>query len=123
MALNQTFVLFILYSKLQILSQRSREIISKHYISGQFSLDNGLYKEAALNFGTVLEGVLSKDLSSKSLNDLIRDYSGSADITLMNEIRKFRNKVHPKLIGTSQDITRYEGIKARNNLEIILKTL
>lgn len=58
---------------------KTKEIISKHYIEGQFSLDNGLYKNAVLNFGTALEGILNKSLTSKKLDKLINDYTGIAD--------------------------------------------
>lgn len=102
---------------------KSKEIISKHYVEGQFSLDNGLYKNAVLNFGTALEGILNKSLSNQTLNDVINAYTGSADKNAMHFIRQLRNKVHPNQINVTQDITRKEAIEARNNLEKIIKKI
>ncbi|KIC61325.1 hypothetical protein [Chryseobacterium taiwanense] len=102
---------------------KSSEITSKHYIEGQFSLDNGLYKNAALNFGTALEALLNKDLSTTPLFNLINSYTGSADKTKMHFVRELRNKVHPNKIAETEEITRKQAIIARNTLEIILKTL
>lgn len=102
---------------------KTSEIISKHYVEGQFSLDNGLYKNAVLNFGTTLEGVLNKNLSNTNLDDLITNYNGPANKNFMNELRLLRNKVHPNRISNSQDITRKEAISARNKLELILKKI
>jgi hypothetical protein len=100
---------------------KSNQIISKHYTEGQFSLDNGLYKNAALNFGTTLEALLNKALTNQDLNDLINNYNGNADKSAMHFIRQLRNKVHPNRISLTQDITRQEAIIARNHLEEILK--
>lgn len=102
---------------------KSKEIISKHYIEGQFSLDNGLYKNAVLNFGTTLEGLLNKGLQRVELNDLINSYNGSADKNDMHFIRQLRNKVHPNQILATQDISGKEAIEARNKLEKILKMI
>ena len=102
---------------------KSVEIISKHYINGQFSLDNGLYKNAVLNFGTTLEGLINKSLKNKKLNDLIDGYSGNVDKSAMHFIQHLRNKVHPNRINETQDITRKEAIEARNKLEIIIKQI
>ncbi len=99
---------------------KSKEIVSKHYVDGQFSLDNGLYKSAVLNFGTVLEGLLNKNLTNQTLNSLIKSYTGSADTVAMDSIRILRNKVHPEQIHLTQDVTREEAIDARNKLELIL---
>ncbi len=48
---------------------RSNEILSKHYIEGQFSFDYGLYKNAVLNFGTALVSILNKPLANQNLKD------------------------------------------------------
>lgn len=101
----------------------TNEIASKHYVEGQFSLDNGLYKNAALNFGTVLEGLLNKRLESTTLNSLIEDFTNHEDRELMHFIRLLRNKVHPNRLMNTEDITRREATEARNNLEIILKKM
>ncbi len=113
------FLVDTLYSN----QTKSKEIISKHYIEGQFSLDNGLYKNAVLNFGTTLEGILNKSLTNQDLNDLINNYTGSADKTDMHFIRQLRNKVHPNQISATQDISRKEAIEARNYLEVIIKKI
>ena len=102
---------------------KSKEIISKHYIEGQFSMDNGLYKNAVLNFGTTLEGILNKDLRRMDLNDLIESFCGSADKNDMHFIRQLRNKVHPNQISATQDISVKEAVEARNKLEKILKLI
>ncbi|MDD2486903.1 MAG: hypothetical protein PHS92_00835 [Candidatus Gracilibacteria bacterium] len=99
---------------------KSTEIISKHYSEGQFSLDNGLYKDAVLNFGTVLEGILNKGLEDIKLWKLIKEYSGNADKESMKKIQGFRNKVHPNLIKDFEDISREDAIEARNLLEILI---
>lgn len=41
---------------------KRRSIFSKHYIDGQFALDNGLYKESVMDFGTALETILNSSL-------------------------------------------------------------
>lgn len=102
---------------------KSKEIISKHYIEGQFSLDNGLYKNAVLNFGTTLEGLLNKSLTNRKLNNLINQYEGSANKDDMHFIRRLRNKVHPNQISLSEDITRKEAVEARNKLETIIRKI
>jgi len=102
---------------------KSKEIISKHYIEGQFSMDNGLYKNAVLNFGTTLEGILNKELRRMDLNDLIESYCGSADKSDMHFIRQLRNKVHPNQISATEDISFKEAVQARNKLEKILKLI
>ncbi|OIN59966.1 hypothetical protein [Arsenicibacter rosenii] len=108
---------------------KSNEIVSKHYINGQFSLDNGLYKNAVMNFGTVLEGLLNEGLSKATLATLIKNYSvtsskkGSADKADMDFIRNLRNKVHANTISATQDVSRQEAIEARNKLELILNKL
>lgn len=107
------------YSQIEL----TNKIISKHYTEGQFSLDNGLYKNSALNFGTVLEGILNKSMTNTTLNELIVKYRGSVDKNLMHSIRVLRNKVHPNKLIETEDITRKEAIDARYNLEIILKNI
>ena len=101
----------------------SKKIISKHYTEGQFCLDSGLYKNAVLNFGTMLEALLNKNLQSKDFVNLIKNYSGKADKTAMTLIRELRNKVHPNRISQTQDITKEEAIKTRNQLEVIINTM
>lgn len=97
------------------------EIISKHYMDGQFSFDNGLYKNAVLNFGIVLEGLLNEKLNNKfTLEKLINMNQGAANKTDMHFIRELRNKVHPAKLLNFNDITREEAIECRNKLEIIL---
>jgi hypothetical protein len=82
-----------------------------------------LYKNAVLNFGTTLEGLLNKSLTNKKLNDLIIQYEGSADKDHMHFIRRLRNKVHPNQISLSEDITRKEAVEARNKLETIIREI
>ena len=116
-------VLGFLVNEIYSNPDKSKEIISKHYIDGQFSLDNGLYKNAVLNFGTTLEGLLNKKLERVDLHDLIESYDGDAKKEDMHFIRELRNKVHPNRITESQDITRKEAIKARNIMESILRKI
>jgi hypothetical protein len=77
----------------------SKEIISKHYTEGQFCLDNGLYKNAVVNFGTTLEALLNKNFQSKKFEVLINNYFGTTDKVVMNSIRNLRNKIHPNRIS------------------------
>lgn len=102
---------------------RSKEIVSRHYAEGQFSLDNGLYKNAVLNFGTVVEGLLNKDFGGKGFVALINEYRGMADKEDMHFIRKLRNKVHPNQIHKINDVGRRDAVEARNKLEVILRTI
>lgn len=101
--------------------KNSRLIASKHYTEGQFSLDNGLYKNAVMNFGTALECLLNKRLDNSKFEKLIESYNGQASKEDMHLIRELRNKVHPNRIKDFQDITHREAIEARNKLEVILK--
>jgi len=103
--------------------KNSRLIASKHYTEGQFSLDNGLYKNAVMNFGTALECLLNKRLDNSKFDNLIESYNGQASKEDMHLIRELRNKVHPNRIKDFQDITQREAVEARNKLEIILKNL
>lgn len=107
------------YSNIEL----TNKIISKHYTEGQFSLDNGLYKNSALNFGTVLEGILNKSMANTTLNDLINSYTGVVNKDLMHFIRTMRNRVHPNKLVDTEDICRNEAIDVRNKLEIILKQI
>ena len=86
-------------------------------------MDNGLYKNAVLNFGTTLEGLLNKELQRIDLNDLINYYIGTANKDDMHYIRQLRNKVHPNQINAPQDISAKEAVEARNKLEKILKMI
>lgn len=99
----------------------SKKIAAKHYVEGQFSLDNGLYKNAILNFGTALECLLNKKLDSSSLGLLINQYTGLAPKTGMISIKDLRNKVHPNRIMDMEDINQSDAIQVRNMLEVILK--
>jgi hypothetical protein len=101
--------------------ENSKSIASKHYIEGQFSLDNGLYKNAVMNFGTTLECLLNKRLDNSKFEKLINQYQGLASKEDMHYIRELRNKVHPNRIKDFQDITQSEAVDARNKLEVILK--
>lgn len=102
---------------------KTNEIISKHYVEGQFCLDNGLYKNAVLNFGTTLEGLLNFELKSIKLDDLIRKYTGNASKNKMHFLRRLRNKVHTNKIINNNDVSRMEAVKARNELELIIRNL
>lgn len=100
------------------------EIISKHYIDGHFSFDNGLYKEAVLNFGTVLEAVLNVNFTKANLVDLIKTESCAAtnkDVRdHMHLIRKLRNKVHPREISKTADVGPHDAAQARLALQEII---
>ncbi|MDH4461287.1 MAG: hypothetical protein QE277_07695 [Flectobacillus sp.] len=121
---NITVLDFLIKGKNYSIPDKSLEIISKHYIEGQFSLDNGLYKNAVINFGTVVEGLLDKKLNHKrGLSDLIRDYDGSASKDDMQFITQLRNRVHVNNIHKNEDITRLDAINARITLERILCSL
>ncbi len=95
-------------------NDKTNTIISKHYIRGQFSLDNGLYNNAVSNFGTALEGILNKKLEKKTLGQLV-DKSEP-----MIFIKNIRDKIHPGRISVDGEITRKEAIQVRDCLEKIL---
>jgi len=100
---------------------KSNSIASKHYIEAQFSLDNGLYKNAVLNLGTSLETLLNKTLTNQNLQNLIDNHSGAADKKLMHDLRQLRNRVHPNRIVETQDVDIVEALKVREDFELILK--
>lgn len=120
---DNTEVLAFLIDSSYTKPDKTKSIVSSHYIQGQFALDNGLYKNAVLNFGTTLEGLLNKKLENKDLDDLIKSYKGNASTEAMNFIRRLRNKVHPNRIEQTEDVTRQEAISAREYLEVILKKM
>lgn len=101
----------------------SNRIASSHYIEAQFSLDNGLYKNAALNFGTTLEALLNRTLNNARLVDLINSHPDVALRPDMHYIRMLRNRVHPEQINLVQEVTRLEAIECRNKIEKILKNI
>lgn len=120
---DNTEVLAFLIDSSDANLKKTKNIISSHYVQGQFALDNGLYKSAVLSFGTTLEGLLNKELKYKKLSLLIDGYKGSADKQSMHFIRELRNKVHPEKIEQTEDVTRQEAISAREHLEVILKKM
>jgi hypothetical protein len=121
MNLNNTNIFdYIIDSKYKD-PHNSKKIAAKHYIEGQFSLDNGLYKNAILNFGTTLECLLNKNLNGWNFKKLIEQYEGSASKDEMHSIRDLRNKVHPNRITDMEDINQSDAIEVRNKLEVILK--
>jgi hypothetical protein len=119
---NNVKVLSFLVNDAFTYESRTKEIISKHYIEGQFSLDNGLYKNAVLNFGTTLEALLNKDLSYANFEKLINSCKYSCKLEML-AIKDLRNRVHPNNILDSKDISRVEAVQARNYLEKILKIM
>ena len=107
-------------AEINAISKRA-EIFSKHFSHGQFALDIGLYKEAVLNYGTVLETLLNLDLRHASLNNLINS-SGYEPVSksLMHEIRECRNRVHPEQLSNFGDVSRTEAIKSRHSVNLIM---
>lgn len=104
---------------------KRKEIFIKHYIDAQFSLDTGLYKESVLNFGTALEVILNKDLSSgtKLQNRIDACTQLSTLNAEMHKIRAYRNKVHPNKLVSFEDVTRKDAYECRTIFEIILKNM
>lgn len=104
--------------------RKRTEIFVKHYINGIFAFDSGLYKEAVLNFGTVLEVMLNTELNNISLGGQ-RGLIATTTIAPglrdnMTFIRECRNKVHANRIADLGDISRLESRKCRMNLDEIL---
>ncbi|MBN2295355.1 MAG: hypothetical protein JXM70_23190 [Pirellulales bacterium] len=100
---------------------KREQIFVKHYIDGQFALDNGLFKEAVVNFGTVVEVLLNTELKHANLTDLIATTPlASGYHTQMHFIRKCRNKVHPNRLRDFDDVTRIDAIQCRQNLDLII---
>jgi hypothetical protein len=119
MNLNNTNIFDCLIDSKYKYPLNSKKIAAKHYVEGQFSLDNGLYKNAILNFGTTLECLLNKALDRSELADLIKEYDGFASKEDMDKIRVLRNKVHPNRIKDMHEINQSDAIQVRNMLEVL----
>lgn len=103
--------------------EKTVEIMSDHYIDGNFAFDNGLHREAVMNFGTVLESILDLELNGeKSLNDFIKaEKTATSQIKSdMNEIRKARNSVHPSRLKTSAKVSRMDAQRVREALHRVM---
>ena len=107
--------------------KKRTEIFVKHYINGVFAFDSGLYKQAVLNFGTVLEVILNTELNNINLggrNGLIATTTIATGFTgNMTFIRECRNKVHANQIADLGDISRLESRKCHMDLDEILTEL
>jgi len=104
--------------------EKREEIFAKHYISGQFALDNGLFKEAALNFGTVVDVLLNTELKHADLYDLIESTPLARTYTnQMHFIRKCRNRVHPEQIRKFDDVSRGDAMMCRQNLDLVINEI
>lgn len=115
--LNKNKILF----ENNTIQQKRFEIISQHYVDGQFSLDNWLYKEAVQNFATVVEVLLNPKLDdSQMLHKRITNFWDQTIKLSMNYIRVIRNKIHPNKLLQSNICTQQEATKCRNELEKIL---
>lgn len=103
---------------------RRTQIISKHYIDGHFAFDNGLYKEAVLNFGTVVEAILNVELKVRNLRNMIdTEICASTDRGIrerMHMVRTLRNKVHPERIDETADVSKHDAMQARLALQEII---
>lgn len=102
--------------------EKRSEFFIKHYIDAQFSLDNGLFKEAALNFGTALEAILNRSLTKgDNLKTLIEQEEKLETILSQCDlIRQFRNKVHPNNIAGASDVNRQDAQQCRSIFERVL---
>jgi len=105
-------------------ASKTKSILSTHYIDGHFALDNGLYKEAITNFGTVIETLVNRDLSHSQLNCLIsNDPVAISDPKVqhyMHDLRELRNRVHPNQISKMGSISRENAESARFKLQDIV---
>lgn len=105
-------------------ADKTKEILSQHYIDGHFSLDNGLYKEAVINFGVVVEALVNRKMSTGSLCEKIRiDKCAEQDKSIqlkMLDIKKLRNRVHPNRIAEYGAVNREDAYSARFNLQEIM---
>ena len=103
-----------------VLEQRAK-IFGKHFSHGQFSLDMGLYKEAVLNYGTVLETMLNTELEFARMSVLINEsHSTPTDKELMNQINALRNRVHPERLLNFDDVNRSDAITVRHNIDLLI---
>lgn len=102
----------------------AKEIMSTHFIDGHFAFDNGLYKEAVSNFGTVAEALVNRTMGRTPLANLIaNDPVANKDSTIqrsLNFIRELRNRVHPNHIHASGNISFEDARSARLQLQKIL---
>jgi hypothetical protein len=102
----------------------AKEIMSTHFIDGHFAFDNGLYKEAVSNFGTVAEALLNRTMENTALKTLItNDPVAKKAPTIqdsLNFIRELRNRVHPNQIKSSGNISFEDARSARHQLQKIL---
>lgn len=107
----------------EVIENKRKEIFIKHYIDAQFALDSGMYKESVLNFGTALEVILNRDLSSSpNLQNRIDSCSELGILTTeMHRIRTYRNKVHPNQLLNFDDVTRKDAYDCRTIFERVLK--
>lgn len=107
-------------------ASKRKEILAKHFIDGLFALDNGLYKESVLNFGTVLEVILNSELAYGNLSKLIKKCNIQSLSNLKNEmdfIAECRNKIHAEQLKSFEDVSRGDAIQARGNLIQVLCAL
>jgi hypothetical protein len=105
-------------------ASKSKAILSSHYIDGHFALDNGLYREAVTNFGTVIETLVNRTLNHDQLKSLIsNDPTVSSDPKIqqhMHDLRELRNRVHPNQISKMGTISREDAESARLKLQDII---
>ncbi len=109
-------------TQLEITKREKRaEIFVAHFISANFSLDNGLYKEAVMNFGTCVEVILNTELKNKTLNSLIANSKYVQKVNQnLDSIRNYRNKIHVNKLDSTSDITRKDAEDCKNKFSIIL---
>ena len=103
---------------------KTKNILSSHFIDGHFSFDNGLYKEAVSNFGTVVEALVNTELKYCRMEKMINNERRLKDEPKIRAkmllINRLRNRVHPEQISNCGQITREEASKARLALQDIL---
>jgi hypothetical protein len=106
-------------------ASKTKSILSNHYVDGHFALDNGLYKEAVTNFGTVIETLVNRKLEDNTTLDALisKDPTASSDPNIqkyMHDLRKLRNRVHPNQISKIGSIGREDAEDARFKLQDII---
>ena len=105
-------------------AEKRKEIFTKHYISGHFALDNGLFKEAVVNFETVVEVLLNTELKYANLRDLIeRTPLAPSYHDEMSFIGDCRNKVHPERLRDVGDVSRADAMRCRQDLALIINEI
>jgi len=109
-------------------NNKRKDIILKHWTNGLFAFDNGLYKEAVLNYGTIIEAILNTNLTRTSLRNLIDNIQADNILSSfkekMHNVRVARNRVHAnELAKLDDDIDSSEAYRCRKVIDEIISVI